>query len=97
MFAAKLDHLPDAGHGETRFSRPWFVIEARVQNAAVVSALVTSDDRLFFQHGDARAWKTLAETPSRCKSNNPAPDYNDSLSHSSYHKGHVDCHDGAGD
>src|SRR6476646_2403856 len=36
VLAAELNHLPDAAYGETRFRRAGLVIDARVQNAAVV-------------------------------------------------------------
>ncbi len=74
VFAAELDHLPDALDGQARFDGTRLVVEAGVEHAAVVAGLVPSDGRLFFEDGDFGIGKTLPEAVSSGKSYQPATD-----------------------
>ncbi len=46
---AKGDHLADAAHGQPRFARSRLVIEAGVENAGIVAALMAADARFLFR------------------------------------------------
>ncbi len=81
VFAAEVDHLPDAGYGETRFEGAGFVIESGVKHAAVMAALVAADGGLLFEDGDARIGKALTETPGGRESDDASADNHDALSH----------------
>ncbi len=54
VFAAELRHLRHAADGEPGLERAGLVIEATVQHAAVVRALVAAHACFFFEDSDAR-------------------------------------------
>jgi hypothetical protein len=50
VLAAEVGHEPDSAHGEAGFQRAGFVVEAAVEDAAVVRALVAAGAILFFKN-----------------------------------------------
>jgi hypothetical protein len=50
---AKLNHLLDPGHGQSRFGRASFVVKPTMQDAAVMGALVLARSGFLFQDSDA--------------------------------------------
>src|SRR5215471_18165968 len=59
MALAELDHLADAADGEARAARSRLVIEAAVEHAAVVAALMPGHPRFFLENRHAGAGKAL--------------------------------------
>ena len=59
VFAAELGHEPNPAHGEAGLQRAGLVVEAAVEDAAVVRALVAARAVLFFK--DANRGTGLAE------------------------------------
>jgi hypothetical protein len=53
MLAAEGQHLAEAGEGETRFERAGSVMQAGVEDAAIVRRLVLADVSLFFDYYDS--------------------------------------------
>jgi hypothetical protein len=77
MFAAEGDHLANAAHGQPRFSRTRFVVQAGVKNAAIVAALMTAHGGLFLKNGDPSIREALSEPPSGCQSDDASADHDD--------------------
>ena len=50
VFATELDHGRGSGHTEAGFQRAWLVVDAGVDHAAVVPALVAGNPAFFLQH-----------------------------------------------
>jgi hypothetical protein len=48
MLAAEFDHLADAADGQPGFEGLRLIVEARVEDAAIVAGLVAADGALFF-------------------------------------------------
>ncbi len=59
MLAAEVGHEPNPTNGESGFQRPGFVVEAAVEDATVVRALMAAGAILFFK--DANGDPRLAE------------------------------------
>jgi hypothetical protein len=62
VFLAESNHLPDASNRQPGLHRPRLVVEAAVQHAAVVAALMLSNAGFFLEHRDGRAWKLLSQS-----------------------------------
>ena len=73
-FPAKLDHLPDAPHGENGLGRARLVIEAAMQHAAVVAALVAANFRLLFEQANAAPRLHGLQPPRRRQADNASAD-----------------------
>ena len=67
VLAAELRHLTDSLHGHARLQGARFVIEAGVQDAAVVRALVAAEAGLFFQQRDRGRRQGLPELIGRAE------------------------------
>jgi len=70
VLAAELDHRRSAGHAVLRFQRTRFVINAGVNDAAVVSGLMTRNCVFFFENSNS----TIAERPDRFERRGQADD-----------------------
>jgi hypothetical protein len=70
MLPAELDHRRGAGDAQLCFERAWLVVNAGVNNAAVVAALVAAHTIFFFQQEQSQLWKT----PSGLERNREAND-----------------------
>lgn len=79
MLLAELDHFPNAGDGQARFQRAGLVVEAGVEDAAVMAALMGADVVFLFQHGDARVGKAPREFAGRGKADDAAADDDEAL------------------
>ena len=78
MLAAELDHRRSAGHAVLRFQRTRFVINAGMNDAAVVSGLMPRDCVFFFEDGNS----AIAERPDRFEGRgqaNNSPTDNDQI------------------
>src|SRR5262245_22617663 len=64
FFLAKRHHLPDASHSQACLDGPRLIVEAAVQDPAIVARLVPPHSILFFQDGDPGTWLALAQTVS---------------------------------
>jgi hypothetical protein len=62
MLAAEFDHLADDADGQPGFEGPRLIVEARVEDAAIVAGLVAADGALFFYNSDFGAGQSLAQT-----------------------------------
>jgi hypothetical protein len=74
MLAAELDHLADTANGKAGFEGPRLIVEARVENTAVVPRLVAADGALLFYYGDFGAGHPLTQAEGGGQSDNPAAD-----------------------
>ena len=81
VLPAEVDHLADAGDGETGFLGAGLVIQAGVQDAAIVSALMAADGGLFFEHGDAGVGEALGEAPGGGEADDSSADDYDLFRH----------------
>jgi hypothetical protein len=63
----EFDHLADAAHRKPRFYRARLVINARVEHAAVIAGLMTTDTIFFFKNRDFRIRKAFPEPVGRGK------------------------------
>ena len=79
VFAAERDHFLDARHRQPRLDRAGLVIQAAVQDPAVMAALVSAYAFLFFQDGDLRTGQTPAQLES-CRQTNDAAANNEDAS-----------------
>ena len=70
MLSAELNHRRRTGHAVLGFQRTWFVINAGVNDAAVVSRLMTRDFVFFFEDSNS----TIAECPDRFERSGQAND-----------------------
>src|SRR5581483_1124103 len=61
VLLTKIDHRFRALHAEARLQRSGRVVNAGVNNAAIVSALVACDSRLFLDHEQPEFGKRLRE------------------------------------
>jgi hypothetical protein len=75
MLAAEFDHLADAADSQAGFEGPGLIVEARVQDAAVVATLVAADGAIFFYNRDFGAGQSLAQTEGRSQSDYTAANY----------------------
>jgi len=78
MLPAKPDHLPDSRHRKPRLERSRLVVKTRVENAAIVRALVTTRTRFFFQHHNSQTRPRLQQ-PVSCRQSDNSPANNDDL------------------
>ena len=74
MLAAEFGHEPNPVHGESALQRTGLVIEAAVEDAAVVRALVAAGSVFFFKDADRRARLTAQQLASDCEAHNSATD-----------------------
>src|SRR5690349_1202052 len=77
-----LDHLPDSSYRQELIPRARLIVEACVQDAAVVAALMAADRSLLFQHRNARARHALGDPISRRKPDDASAYDDDTLTHS---------------
>ena len=78
---AELDHLADAADGEVGSERTGFVVEAAVDDSAVVAALVTGDGGLLFEDGDVDAGELLLKSPGGGESDDASADDGNARGH----------------
>src|SRR5579862_1114719 len=81
MRLAEFHHLTDSPHREPGFPRTRFIVEPRMQNAAVVAALMPPDVGFFLDHRDLYAAARLAEAVSRRQPYDATADHDDALVH----------------
>ena len=72
MLAAEFGHEPNPVHGESGLQRTGLVIEAAVEDAAVVRALVAAGSVFFFKDADRRAWFAEQQLAGDCEAHNTA-------------------------
>src|SRR5580698_4472314 len=81
MSRAELYHLARPRNAQPCLERSRLVINTAVDDSAVMSRLVPSNGRLFFQHHDAQARELLGRLHRKRKPNNPAADHRNVISH----------------
>ena len=81
MPRAELHHLPRPRHTKPRLQRPRFVINAAMDHPAIVSRLMPSDPRLFFQNGNSHARELLDRLHGKRKPNNSSANHRNVISH----------------
>lgn len=81
VLMAESDHLPDAANSEGRFPGARTVIETRMQDATVMTALVRADLRLLFIHGDARTRNAAQKLISHAQADDAAANHCESVCH----------------
>ena len=64
VLLAERDHLPDSGDRKPGLHRSWLVVEAAMQHAAVVAALVLPYAGFLLQHRNGGARKFLGQSQS---------------------------------
>jgi hypothetical protein len=72
VFAAEIRHQADSAHGKPGFQRAGLVVEAAVEHAAVVRALVASGSVFFFKDADRRARLAEQQLAGDGKAHDPA-------------------------
>ena len=79
MFTAEFHHLANARDGQPRLDRTGLVIQAAMQDAAVMAGLVAAHTGLLFQYGNTRARKALEKAVCGGQTHDAAADDDDSL------------------
>ena len=74
VLAAEFGHEPDSTDCELGLQRTGLVIEAAVEDAAVVRALVAAGSVFFFKDADRRAWFAEQQLAGDCEAHNTAAD-----------------------
>jgi hypothetical protein len=75
VLAAEIDHLADAGDGESGLEGARLIVEAAVEDAAVVAGLMAADGGLLFEQGNARIGTALEQAPGSGKADDTSPRY----------------------
>jgi hypothetical protein len=78
MLTAESHHRGGSFNAEPCLQRARFVVNARVNDSAIVSALVSGDASFFFKHRQAQAWKRSREMHGSRKADD-ACTYNDDI------------------
>jgi len=74
VLAAELDHGRGSGNTEARLQRARLVVDARVDKAAVVAALVAGNAVFFLQDQKPQAWEAACDFESNGKAYDAAAD-----------------------
>ena len=84
MFTAKLNHCGCARHAQLCFQGTGFVIDAGMDDAAVVAALMTADVIFFLEQKKAHARKSPRDFERHRQADNSAADDNDAVARLSH-------------
>ena len=76
VFAAEFHHGGRARHAQFRFQRSRFIVNARMDHAAVMAALMLANTVFFFQQQQAKPRKSLRDFETYCEPDD-SPAYND--------------------
>ena len=79
MRLAKLDHQTHARDGQAGAPRTGPIVEAAMQHAAVVAALMARDGGFLFENGDRGAGQPLQQTIRGCQANDSSAHHHDAL------------------
>src|SRR5690242_4588091 len=79
---AELNHLPRALDTEASLQGARTIVQAGVNDAAVMAGLMCRHRRLLLEHDDAKLWIALTQFFGRREPNNSCPDYGDVVNHS---------------
>ena len=81
VLAAERDHLLEAANAEFGFGGAGLVIEAGVEDAAVVACLVFGQGAFFFEQGELDAGPRLLQAQGGCQTNNSTANHQSIVSH----------------
>lgn len=79
VFLAEGNHLANAGDGHAGFEGAGLIVEAAVEDSAIVAALVAADAGLFFKDGDGGIGERLLQAVSGAEADQATSDDDETM------------------
>ena len=77
MLATELDHSSRAGNAKLCLQRSWLVVDPGMNDATVMTALMTSHAIFLLEQQQAKAGKSLSNLECNCEADNASADDDD--------------------